>query len=69
MLRHVARGEVAERIHELLAALLAPTEVRGRLEAAVAQTVAWGATSGSDLLAGVLLALGATLDQSRRAAA
>ena len=69
MLRHVARGEVAERIDELLAALLAPTEVRGRLEAAVAQTVAWGATSGSDLLAGVLLALGATLDQSRRAAA
>lgn len=69
MLRHVARGEVAERIHELLAAVLAPAEVRGRLEAAVAQTVAWGATSGSDLLAGVLLALDATLDESRWAAA
>lgn len=60
MLRHAAKGEVAERIHELLAALLAPAEVRGRLEAAVAQTVAWGATSGSDLLAGVLLALDAS---------
>jgi hypothetical protein len=59
MLRHAARGDVAERTHRLLVALLAPTDVPGVLEAAIRETVAWGATSGSDLLAGALLALDA----------
>jgi hypothetical protein len=59
MLRHAARGDVAERTHHLLAALLAPTEAPGALDDAIRETVAWGATSGSDLLSGVLLALDA----------
>jgi Protein of unknown function (DUF2877) len=59
MLRHAVRGDVAERTHRLLAALLAPVDVQGVLDAAIHETVAWGATSGSDLLTGVLLALDA----------
>jgi hypothetical protein len=57
MLRHAASGEAAERIHHLLAGLLAPTPAR--VEDAIVQTVDWGATSGSDLLLGVLLGLDA----------
>lgn len=59
MLRHAVRGESPERIHRLLAAVLAPTT--DGLAEAIRDTVAWGATSGSDTLAGVLVGLdGAT---------
>ena len=50
-----------ERIHRLLDAILEPTTDRHGLTDAIRATVAWGATSGSDTLAGVLAGLdGAT---------
>ena len=57
MLRHAARGDAAERIQRLLDGLLArdPHTLAPAIDAAVR----WGATSGSDLLAGVLLGLDA----------
>lgn len=67
MLRYAARGEIAERIHRLLGALLTPTDASDTLEAAIAETVAWGATSGTDLLTGVLLALDAATGAASRA--
>jgi hypothetical protein len=57
LLRHAAQGEAAERIHRLLAALLAPTTTH--MDDAIREAVAWGATSGSDTLLGVLLGLNA----------
>lgn len=70
MLRHAARGEVAERTHRLLAALLAPGGGAGDdVPAAIRATVAWGATSGSDLLVGVLLGLDAATGVRRTEAA
>ncbi|CAN5525624.1 hypothetical protein BH20CHL7_BH20CHL7_17300 [soil metagenome] len=57
MLRHAASGDAAERVHRLLGALLSgPDE---GLPDAIQAAVRWGATSGSDLLAGVVLALDA----------
>lgn len=68
MLRHAARGEAAERIHRLLAVLLAPSTAG--LADTLDDAVAWGATSGADTLAGVLVALDAVTpaDDRRRAA-
>lgn len=57
MLRHAARGDAAERVHDLLDVLLDPATPD--LEGAIAGAARWGATSGSDLLLGVLLGLGA----------
>lgn len=58
MLRHAARGAFAERIHRLIRATLvddlpsAGDPLRGAAD--------WGATSGQDTLAGIVLAIDAT---------
>ncbi len=57
LLRHAARGEVAERVHRLLDGLTAPDPAG--IAQAIKTGVRHGATSGSDLLAGVLLGLDA----------
>jgi hypothetical protein len=54
-LRHAAAGEFAEPLHALLATLLGPDD-KG-LPAAIQRAVAWGATSGTDCLVGVLIGL------------
>jgi hypothetical protein len=54
-LRHAAAGEFAERIQVLLAALLGHEDEA--LPVAIQRAVAWGATSGTDCLLGVLLGL------------
>jgi len=70
-LAHAARGEVSEPQGALLARLLAREEAP-ELEAAVARVLAYGATSGADWLAGVVLAgqaaLGAAGDRAAPAA-
>ncbi len=55
LLRHAAAGEFAERLHSLLAALLGPDD--GRIPAQIERAVAWGSTSGTDCLLGVLIGL------------
>jgi hypothetical protein len=55
LLRHAAAGEFAERLHILLAALLGSDNET--IPAAIDRAVAWGATSGSDCLLGVLIGL------------
>lgn len=55
LLRHAARGEFAERLHVLLVALLS-TDDTG-IPGAIERAVAWGATSGTDCLVGVLWGL------------
>ena len=55
LLRHAAAGEFAERLHTLLGALLASND--DGIGAAVDRAVAWGATSGTDCLVGVLVGL------------
>ena len=55
LLRHAAAGEFAERLHILLAALLGSDDES--IPAAIDRAVAWGATSGSDCLLGVLIGL------------
>ena len=57
LLRHAARGEFAERVHRLLDGLLSPDSAS--LAPAIEMAIRHGATSGSDLLAGVLLGLDA----------
>lgn len=53
--RHAAAGDFAERLHDLLGAVLAgPPE---RIAGSVHRAAAWGATSGADTVLGVLLAL------------
>ena len=74
MLRYAVRGDVAERTHRLLAALLAPSDdgdasTSAAIASAVHDTVAWGATSGSDLLAGVLVGLDAAAGRTLAVAA
>ena len=55
--RHAAAGDFAERLHDLLAAVLAgPPDGIAR---SVQRAVAWGATSGADTVLGVCLALAA----------
>ena len=56
-LRHAAAGEFAERLHMLLGALLGSDEAI--IVAAVERATAWGATSGTDCLLGVLIGLDA----------
>lgn len=55
LLRHAARGEFAERLHVLLVALLARDDAA--IPDALQRAVAWGATSGTDCLVGVLCGL------------
>lgn len=59
LLRHAARGEFTERIGTVLALLLG--EAEDAVPEAIARCIAWGATSGSDTLRGILEGLdGAT---------
>jgi hypothetical protein len=58
LLRHAAAGEFAERLHRVLAALLGPDEEA--IAPAIDRAVAWGATSGTDCLLGVLIGLDVT---------
>lgn len=53
--RHAAGGAYSERLHDVLRAIL--TDPVDAIPAAVRFAVAWGATSGADTLAGMLLAL------------
>jgi len=55
LLRHAGAGEFAERLHSLLAALLGADDEA--IPAAIDRAVAWGATSGTDCLLGVLIGL------------
>ena len=55
LLRHAGAGEFAERLHTLLAALLGSDDEA--IPAAIDRAVAWGATSGTDCLFGVLVGL------------
>ncbi len=55
LLRHAANGEFAERIHASLGCFLA--DDGEALPAAIDQAVAWGATSGTDSLLGMLVGL------------
>jgi len=48
-LDHAARGEYAERVHDLTAAVAAGDEAQ------VVRGMSWGATSGADLVLGILL--------------
>lgn len=57
LLRHAADGEFAERIGAVAAALLDGSD--DDLPGAIDRAVAWGATSGSDTLHGVLVGLDA----------
>ena len=55
LLRHAASGEFAERLHTLVGALLGPDDET--IAMAVDRASAWGATSGTDCLFGVLIGL------------
>jgi hypothetical protein len=55
LLHHAARGEFAERLHNLLAALLGSDQ--DTIPAAIDRAASWGATSGADCLFGVLTGL------------
>lgn len=66
LLRHAADGEFAERIHALMIALLAEDDEA--VPAAIDRAVAWGATSGTDCLLGVLLGLDIASGIGRRPA-
>jgi hypothetical protein len=55
LLRHAAAGEFAERLHTLLAALLGSDDET--IATAIDRAAAWGATSGTDCLLGVLIGL------------
>jgi hypothetical protein len=55
LLRHAAAGEFAERLHTLIRALVGPDD--GSIAMALDRATAWGATSGTDSLVGVLIGL------------
>jgi hypothetical protein len=55
LLRHAGAGEFAERLHSVLAALIGADDEA--IPAAIDRAVAWGATSGTDCLLGVLIGL------------
>ena len=55
LLRHAGAGEFAERLHTLLAALLGSDDEA--IPATIDRALAWGATSGTDCLLGVLIGL------------
>lgn len=55
LLRHAAAGEFAERLHSLVAALLGWDD--DAIPAQIERAAAWGASSGTDCLVGVLIGL------------
>jgi uncharacterized protein DUF2877 len=55
LLHHAARGEFAERLHDLLRALLGSDQ--DTIPTAIDRAASWGATSGTDCLLGVLTGL------------
>ncbi len=55
LLRHAAAGEFAERLHTLLASLLGSDDQA--IVTAIDRAAAWGATSGTDCLLGVVIGL------------
>jgi hypothetical protein len=55
LLRHAAAGEFSERVQRLLAALLGDDDAA--VAPAIERAMAWGATSGTDCLVGVLFGL------------
>lgn len=55
LLRHAAAGEFAERLHTLVRALLGSDDEAVAM--AIERAAAWGATSGTDCLLGVLIGL------------
>jgi hypothetical protein len=57
LLGHAARGEVAEHIGDVLLALALPIEGHENVLRAAKRLLAFGATSGSDTLLGILLGL------------
>lgn len=65
--RHAADGAFAERLHDLLVAILAGPVAE--IPAAVRAATAWGATSGADTVLGVCLGLtaGAGMERSAHA--
>jgi hypothetical protein len=63
-LRHAARGAFSERLHDLLLAL-ARGDVAG-LETPIRRVMAYGATSGTDTLVGLLAALDLAAGRSAR---
>jgi hypothetical protein len=65
--RHAAGGAYAERLHDVLEAIV--TGQVDAIPAAVRAAAAWGATSGADTLAGILLALDPPRAVERRGAA
>jgi hypothetical protein len=65
--RHAAAGAYSERLHDVLWAIL--TGPVPAIPAAVRAAAAWGATSGADTLAGILLALDPPLVVAERGAA
>lgn len=65
--RYAAVGAYSERLHDVLRAILTgPLEA---MPAAVASAAAWGATSGADTLAGILLAFDPPLANKQLGAA
>lgn len=66
LLRHAAAGEFSECLHELLGALLGKDVTT--IAPALDRAMAWGATSGTDCLVGVLFGLDVASTPTRRAA-
>jgi hypothetical protein len=65
LLQHAADGEFSERLQRLLAALLGDDDAA--VPSAVEEAIAWGATSGTDCLVGVLFGLDIALNAVPRA--
>ena len=60
LLAHMARGEMAEQVGELLMALTLPPEAGAQVLQAAERVLAYGASSGGDTLLGLLLGLQVT---------
>lgn len=60
LLRHAAAGECAERLHTLLMAFFGSDDET--IATAIERAAAWGATSGTDCLLGVLIGLDVASD-------
>lgn len=59
-LQHAGRGEFAERLHGVLEDLVGSDD--SRVWPAIERAIAWGASSGTDCLVGILLGLDAAAD-------
>lgn len=59
-LQHAGRGEFAERLHGVLEDFVGSDD--SRIWPAIERTIAWGASSGTDCLVGILLGLDAATD-------